>query len=58
MGKFCFEPEPTNYALLKQNILNNGYKNVILINKAVSDKMQGLSYFGEDNLGDHRIYDS
>ncbi len=34
---FAFEPEPNNFALLKKNVEINGYKNVILIQKAVSD---------------------
>ena len=35
---FAFEPSPDNFALLKQNVTENGYKNVILVPKAVSDK--------------------
>jgi FkbM family methyltransferase len=35
---FAFEPSPDNFALLKQNVEENGYKNVVLIPKAVSDK--------------------
>jgi len=55
---FAFEPEPTNFALLKKNVEINGYKNVILVQKAVSNKTGKLKlYLCEDNLGDHRIYD-
>ncbi len=35
---FAFEPDPTNFALLKKNISINGYKNVILVPKAVAGK--------------------
>lgn len=56
---FAFEPDPTNFNLLKQNVENNGYKNVVLINKAVSAQNGRLKLFlSEDNLADHRIYDS
>ncbi|MCI0707129.1 MAG: FkbM family methyltransferase [Ignavibacteriae bacterium] len=56
---FAFEPDPTNFSLLKKNVEINGYKNVILIQKAVSNKSETLKlYLCEDNRGDHRIYDS
>jgi len=34
----AFEPEPTNFEILKKNVEINGYKNVILVRKAVSSK--------------------
>ena len=34
---YAFEPIPRDYAILKKNIRANGYQNVILENKAVSD---------------------
>lgn len=56
---YAFEPEPRNYKLLEKNIRENGYKNVVLINKAVTDKKKRISLFINDkNTGDHRIYDS
>lgn len=56
---FAFEPDPTSFALLKKNVKLNGYKNIVLIQKAVSDKNGKLKlYLAEDNLGDHRPYDS
>jgi FkbM family methyltransferase len=56
---FSFEPEPTNFALLKKNIEINGYKNVILEQKAISDKTGEIKlYLSGYNNGDHRIYDS
>jgi FkbM family methyltransferase len=35
---FAFEPDPTNFELLRKNIEVNGYKNVTLKQKALSDK--------------------
>jgi FkbM family methyltransferase len=56
---FAFEPDPTNFSLLKKNVEINEYKNVVLIQKAVSDKSEKLDlYLSDDNPGDHRIYDS
>ncbi|QQS44048.1 FkbM family methyltransferase [Candidatus Roizmanbacteria bacterium] len=56
---FAFEPDPTNFALLKKNVEMNGYKNVVLVSKAVSDKSGTVRlYLCEENKGDHRIYNS
>lgn len=56
---FAFEPDPTNFALLKKNIAINGYKNVTLVPKAVSRKTEGIKlYLCQTNKGDHRIYNS
>ncbi len=56
---FAFEPEPTNFSLLKKNVEVNGYKNVVLVQKAVLNKIGKLNlYLNEDNMGDHRTYDS
>jgi FkbM family methyltransferase len=35
---YAFEPSPGNFALLSRNVEANGYKNVILIPKAVSNR--------------------
>jgi FkbM family methyltransferase len=35
---FAFEPSPDNFALLKRNVEANGYKNIVLVPKAVSDR--------------------
>jgi FkbM family methyltransferase len=53
---FAFEPEPNNFALLKKNVEANGYKNVVLIKKAVSDKSQKLKLYLYENSGTHRIH--
>lgn len=61
MGKvYAFEPLPKNFELLKKNVEVNGYKNVVLINKAVSNKNGTSKLFlsNEDNFGDQRIYAS
>jgi len=56
---FAFEPDPINFELLKKNIEINGYKNVVLVQKAVSEKSETAKlYVSEINKGDHRIYDS
>lgn len=56
---FAFEPDPTNFELLKKNVEQNGCSNVTLVNKAVSDRARTLKLFlNEANRGDHRIYDS
>ncbi|MEK7090960.1 MAG: FkbM family methyltransferase [Patescibacteria group bacterium] len=56
---YAFEPLPKNFELLKKNVELNGYKNVVLINKAVSDRDGTAKLFlsNEDNFGDQRIYD-
>lgn len=54
---FAFEPDPTNFALLEKNIEMNGYKNVILVQKAVSNKDGKLKlYLSEYSMGDHAIF--
>lgn len=56
---YAFEPEPEIFGILKKNVNENGYKNVILEQKAVSDKnTTGKLYLRADNRGDNRIYDS
>jgi len=42
---YAFEPNPENFAILKRNVEYNGYKNVVLINKAVSNKNGKLQFF-------------
>jgi len=56
---FAFEPDPNNFALLKKNIEINNLKNVVLIQKAVSDVSNPLSlYLCDYNHAQHRIYPS
>ena len=54
---FAFEPHPNNFALLKKNVEINDYQNVILEEKAVSDKNGKIRlYISEKSSGLHRIY--
>ncbi len=56
---YAFEPDKDNFKILKKNVEKNGYKNVILVNKAVSDKTgETKLYISPDNKADHRIYSS
>ena len=56
---YSFEPDPTNFEILKKNILINNHENVILENKAVSNKEGNLKlYLSTENNGMHRIYPS
>ncbi len=52
---YAFEPDPDYFDLLKKNVEINDYKNVILVQKAVSDKteMKKLYFCKEE----YRIYD-
>jgi len=56
---FAFEPDPTNFQLLRKNVSINCYENVIAVQKAVSDRTGKTKlYLSKDNPGDHRIYES
>ena len=56
---FAFEPDPTNFDLLTKNVEINGYKNVILVRKAFSDKTGKTNLFLSNiNAGDHMIIDT
>lgn len=56
---FAFEPDPRNFSLLKKNVEENGYKNVVLVDKAVSDTTgKARLYICKSNAGDHRTYDA
>lgn len=56
---FAFEPDPNNFALLEKNVLVNNYRNIVLVQKAVSNETgKTRLYLSPYNKGDHRIYDS
>ena len=56
---FAFEPEPLNFNILTKNIELNGYENVIVEQKAVSDKNgKTRLYISDLTSGMHRIYQS
>lgn len=52
---YCFEPDSTNYKYLKKNV--QGIENIVLFNKAVSDKADTLKVYKSKLLNvDHRTY--
>lgn len=54
---YAFEPDPTNFSILKKNIAINRCENVVLVNKAVADRSETLNFYLSDvNNGDHRAY--
>lgn len=56
---FSFEPDPVNFDLLRKSVDLNGYQNVTLIQKAVSNKNGKLKlYIGKENRAINRIYDA
>lgn len=53
---YAFEPEPKNFELLVRNIKKNGYKNILPIQIAISDKKGILKLFlDKSNLGNHSL---
>jgi len=56
---FSFEPEPSNFEILKKNVKLNNFQNVELQNAAVGDSSGELElYLSEKAAGQHRIYES
>lgn len=56
---YAFEPDPANFELLRANVAANGYENVVLEQKAVSDRLgETKLHLSPGNMGDHRLYDS
>ena len=54
---FAFEPDSTNFNILKRNIKLNGYQNIVPIQKAISNKTgKGKLYLSKYNRGAHMIY--
>jgi len=53
---YAFEPDPTNFEILKKNVELNGYENVVLVKKAVSDKNGTTKLYLSENKADHRIF--
>jgi len=53
---FAFEPDPSNFSILKKNIRLNNFKNIILVNKAVSNSLSPTTLFqNSSNTGGHSI---
>jgi len=56
---FCFEPAPSNFSFLQKNIEANSAKNIVAIQKAVSDQKGTLHLFMDEHLsGGHQIFNS
>ena len=56
---YAFEPSEENVALLKKNVAENGYTNVTIVPRAVTNQTGSSSiYLSEENVGDHRVYPS
>ncbi len=56
---YAFEPDSTNFALLRHNIEANGYANVVLCPMAVSDHCRTARLFlSPSNTGDHQLFSS
>ena len=56
---FAFEPEPSNFEILKKNVKTNNFQNVILENVAVTNSTGTTElYLSEKAAGQHRIYKS
>lgn len=53
---FAYEPDNTNHKNLKKNIQNNRIKNIIAINKAVTDKKGFINFYENENNGGSSIY--
>ncbi len=54
----AFEPDPETFAILQRNVAVNGFKNVVLEQKALSNKHDRLKLFlAQENRGDNRIFD-
>ena len=56
---FAFEPEPSSFAVLKENIRMNAYTNVVPEQLAItSERGEAPLYINPIQPGDNRIYDS
>jgi FkbM family methyltransferase len=54
---FAFEPDVDNFILLRKNVELNGYKNVLIEQKAVSDRNERINlYLSQNNAGVRRIF--
>ena len=56
---FAFEHDPRNLKLLRRNVQENDYKNVIIVDKAVSDVNGSCTlYSSQKKFGANRIFES
>lgn len=53
---YAIEPDKNCFSILKKNVEENNLKNVLLINKAVSDKKGEVDFIhNQENFGDSRL---
>ena len=52
---YAFEPELLNYETLRENVRINGYRNVVTMRKAVSNRSGVAKLYLEDNMS-HSLY--
>ena len=53
---FAFEPDPGNFAILRRNVELNGFRNVVLENRAAAARAETCRlYLSVKNTGDHRL---
>ena len=53
---FAFEPDPSNFEILRKNVKINNYQNIILEEKAVGDKHGRVTLYQSDQPGNHRLF--
>ena len=53
---FAFEPDPSNFEILRKNVKINNYQNIILEEKAVGDKHGRVILYQSDHPGNHRLF--
>lgn len=54
---YTFEPDPTNSAVLAKNVEINGYRNIVLVRKAVSNTTGPVKLYLDDaHTGMHSLY--
>jgi FkbM family methyltransferase len=53
---YAFEPDPVNYSFLLKNVRVNGYRNVVALQKAVSNTIGYAKLFLDDRYSGHSLY--
>ena len=53
---FAFEPDHSNFEILRKNVKINNYQNIILEEKAVGDKHGRVILYQSDHPGNHRLF--
>ncbi len=53
---YAFEPDKTNFEILKKNIKENNLKNIVAVNAAAGSKNgKSFLYKSRENFGDHKL---